>query len=135
MSEPDRSTPFDERLLLAERTDQEINQAVLRPMIQTGWGFWALVTVLGAIVAWGLYAWGYLVYWGIGVTGKNRPVYWTLFITTFVFWVGISHAGTMISAVLRIFKADWRGPTTPATEPLPASARLMAGWPPPIHSA
>ena len=49
-----------------------------------------------ALVAWGLYAWGYLVYWGIGTTGKNRPVYWTLFITTFVFWVGISHAGTMI---------------------------------------
>jgi len=52
----------------------------------------------------GVYAWGYLVYWGIGVTGKNRPVYWTLFITTFVFWVGISHAGTMISAVLRLLK-------------------------------
>jgi len=133
MSEPDRSTPFDERLLLAERTDQEINQAVLRPMIQTGWGFWALVTVLGAIVAWGLYAWGYLIYWGIGVTGKNRPVYWTLFITTFVFWVGISHAGTMISAVLRIFKADWRRPITRGAEAMTAFALMMAGLYPLIH--
>jgi len=140
MSEPDRSTlhaprstPFDERLLLAERTDQEINQAVLQPMIQTGRGFWALVTVLGAIVAWGLYAWGYLVYWGIGVTGKNRPVYWTLFITTFVFWVGISHAGTMISAVLRIFKADWRRPITRGAEAMTAFALMMAGLYPLIH--
>ncbi len=131
--QPPRSTPFDERLLLAERTDQEINQAVLRPMIQTGWGFWALVTVLGAIVAWGLYAWGYLVYWGIGVTGKNRPVYWTLFITTFVFWVGISHAGTMISAVLRIFKADWRRPITRGAEAMTAFALMMAGLYPLIH--
>src|SRR4030065_547324 len=97
---------FGERLLLAERTEAEINQAVLQPMIQTRRGFWILVTALGALVAWGLYAWGYLVYWGIGTTGKNRPVYWTLFITTFVFWVGISHAGTMRSAVVRLLKAD-----------------------------
>jgi molybdopterin-containing oxidoreductase family membrane subunit len=91
------------------------------------------VTVLGAIVAWGLYAWGYLVYWGIGVTGKNRPVYWTLFITTFVFWVGISHAGTMISAVLRIFKADWRRPITRGAEAMTAFALMMAGLYPLIH--
>src|SRR3990172_12569948 len=110
----DRPGPADtppewgEGRLRPERADQEINQAVLQPMIQTRRGFWVLVTILGALVAWGLYAWGYLVSWGIGSTGKNRPVYWTLFITTFVFWVGISHAGTMISAVLRLLKADWR---------------------------
>src|SRR3990172_4340142 len=115
MSEPEdmaqeirQTTPYDDRLLLAQRTDSEINQAVLQPMLQTGKGFWVLVTGLSLIVAWGVYAWSYLIYWGIGVTGKNRPVYWTLFITTFVFWVGISHAGTMISAVLRLLKVDWR---------------------------
>jgi Ni/Fe-hydrogenase subunit HybB-like protein len=124
---------YDERLLLAERTDVEINQAVLQPMFRTGRGFWILVAVLGAIVAWGLYAWGYLIYWGIGATGKNRPVYWTLFITTFVFWVGISHAGTMISAVLRIFKADWRRPITRGAEAMTAFALLMAGLYPLIH--
>lgn len=124
---------YDERLLLAERTDVEINQAVLQPMFRTGRGFWILVVVLGAIVAWGLYAWGYLIYWGIGATGKNRPVYWTLFITTFVFWVGISHAGTMISAVLRIFKADWRRPITRGAEAMTAFALLMAGLYPLIH--
>ncbi len=65
---------FGERLLLEERKDSEINQAVLQPMFQTGRGFWVLVIVLGALVAWGLYAWGYLVNWGIGASGKNRPV-------------------------------------------------------------
>ncbi len=124
---------YDERLLLAERTDDEINQAVLRPMFRTGRGFWILVIALGAIVAWGLYAWAYLVEWGIGATGKNRPVYWTLFITTFVFWVGISHAGTMISAVLRIFKADWRRPITRGAEAMTAFALMMAGLYPLIH--
>src|SRR3990172_3942088 len=116
LPQENRQTDFDERLLLAEREDREINQAVLQPMIQTRRGYWILVTILGAVVAWGLYAWGYLVYWGIGVTGKNRPVYWTLFITTFVFLVGISHAGTMISAVLRLLKADWRRPITRGAE-------------------
>lgn len=124
---------YSGRLLLAERTDAEINQAVLQPMFKTGKGFWVLVTILGLIVAWGLYAWGYLITWGIGVTGKNRPVYWTLFITTFVFWVGISHAGTMISAVLRLLKADWRRPITRGAEAMTAFALLMAALYPLIH--
>lgn len=124
---------FDERLLLAERTDEEINQAVLEPMFRAGKGFWLLVTILGALVAWGLFAWGYLIYWGVGVTGKNRPVYWTLFITTFVFWVGISHAGTMISAVLRLLRADWRRPITRGAEAMTAFALMMAGLYPLIH--
>lgn len=140
MPEPERpkqetpqDTPYDERLLLAQRTDSEINQAVLQPMMQTGKGFWIMVIILGLIVAWGLYAWGYLINWGIGVTGKNRPVYWTLFITTFVFWVGISHAGTMISAVLRLLKADWRRPITRGAEAMTAFALMMAGLYPLIH--
>jgi Ni/Fe-hydrogenase subunit HybB-like protein len=124
---------YDERLLLAQRTDSEINQAVLQPMFRSGKGFWVLVTVLSLIVMWGLYAWGYLINWGIGVTGKNRPVYWTLFITTFVFWVGISHAGTMISAVLRLLKADWRRPITRGAEAMTAFALAMAGLYPLIH--
>jgi molybdopterin-containing oxidoreductase family membrane subunit len=140
MSEPEglahetaQAAPYDERLLLAQRTDSEINQAVLQPMFRTGKGFWVLVTVLSLIVAWGLYAWGYLVTYGIGTTGKNRPVYWTLFITTFVFWVGISHAGTMISAVLRLLKADWRRPITRGAEAMTAFALMMAGLYPLIH--
>jgi molybdopterin-containing oxidoreductase family membrane subunit len=124
---------FDERLLLADRTDREINQAVLEPMFRTGWRFWALVAVLVALIVWGLYAWGYLIYWGMGTAGINRPVYWGLFISTFVFWVGISHAGTMISAVLRLLGADWRRPITRGAEAMTAGALLMAGLYPLIH--
>src|SRR3990170_5462993 len=99
---------YEERLLLVEREDWEINQAVLQPMFVFNWKFWVLVVGLGVVVLWGLYAWGYLIFWGMGTAGINRPVYWGIFIATFVFWVGISHAGTMISAVLRLLKADWR---------------------------
>ncbi|GMR09312.1 MAG: polysulfide reductase NrfD [Anaerolineae bacterium] len=130
---PELSAQFQGRLLLEQRSDQEINEAVLRPMFQTGRGFWILVAVLGAIVAWGLYAWGYQIYWGMGAAGINRPVYWGLYIATFVFWVGISHAGTMISAVLRLLKADWRRPITRGAEAMTAFALMMAALYPLIH--
>jgi molybdopterin-containing oxidoreductase family membrane subunit len=121
------------RLLLEQRSDEEINQAVLKPMFQTGKGFWILVAILVAIVAWGIYAWGYQIYWGMGSAGINNPVYWGLHISTFVFWVGISHAGTMISAVLRLLKADWRRPITRGAEAMTAFALLMASLYPLIH--
>ncbi|MES0339274.1 MAG: NrfD/PsrC family molybdoenzyme membrane anchor subunit [Anaerolineales bacterium] len=127
------SEEYRERLLLAQRTDAEINAAVLRPMMETGPKFWIIVTTLVAIILWGLYAWGYMIYWGMGTAGINNPVYWGLFIATFIFWVGISHAGTMISAVLRIFKADWRRPITRGAEAMTAFALLMAGLYPFIH--
>jgi len=132
-SEESSSEEFEDRLLLATRKSSEINQAVLEPMFKTGWGFWLLVVILGLIVAWGFYAWGYLIYWGMGTAGINRPVYWGFFIATFVFWVGISHAGTMISAVLRLLKADWRRPITRGAEAMTAFALLMAGLFPFIH--
>jgi molybdopterin-containing oxidoreductase family membrane subunit len=121
------------RLLLEKRTDREINEAVLRPMLKTTWKFWLLVAVLGAVILWGVYAWGYQIYWGMGTAGINRPVYWGLYIATFVFWVGISHAGTMISAVLRLLKADWRRPITRGAEAMTAFALMMASLYPLIH--
>ncbi len=70
------SEEYRERLLLAQRTDAEINAAVLRPMMETGPKFWITVTILVAIILWGLYAWGYMIYWGMGTAGINNPVYW-----------------------------------------------------------
>ena len=120
-------------MLLEQRSDREINEAVLKPMFETGPRFWILVAVLVAIVLWGLYAWGYQIRWGMGTAGINRPVYWGLYISTFVFWVGISHAGTMISAVLRLLKVDWRRPITRGAEAMTAAALMMASLFPFIH--
>ncbi len=133
MIEPEIDPAIRDRLLLDERTDREINEAVLRPMFETGPRFWALVVILVAIVIWGMYAWSYQIYWGMGTAGINRPVYWGIYIATFVFWVGISHAGTMISAVLRLLRADWRRPITRGAEAMTAFALMMAGLYPLIH--
>ncbi len=131
--EPEVDPTIRDRLLLDERSDREINEAVLRPMFESGPRFWALVVILAAIVIWGLFAWAYQIYWGMGTAGINRPVYWGIYIATFVFWVGISHAGTMISAVLRLLRADWRRPITRGAEAMTAFALMMAALFPLIH--
>ena len=61
-----------------------------------------MLACLAAIVAAALYAFGWQVYNGIGVAGIRRPVFWGFYITNFVFWIGLSHAGTLISAILRL---------------------------------
>jgi Ni/Fe-hydrogenase subunit HybB-like protein len=89
---------------------------LLRPIQQTGRGFWVLVGILVAIGAWGGFAWFTQLRRGLSVTGLNVPVYWGLYITNFVFFIGISHAGTLISAILRLAHAEWRRPITRAAE-------------------
>ena len=88
-----------------EALAQRISDDLLRPVVTTTWKFWLLVAVLGSIVAMGLGTWFYQMYMGFGLTGINMPVYWAFYITNFVFWIGISHAGTLISAILRLVNA------------------------------
>jgi molybdopterin-containing oxidoreductase family membrane subunit len=61
-------------------------------------------------------SYGYQWIFGLGVTGLNRPVAWGFYITNFVFFIGISHAGTLISAILRLSNAEWRRPITRMAE-------------------
>ncbi len=89
---------------------------LLQPLFVTGRKFYFTVTLLGALVMLGIYA--YTVQWreGLGVTGMNFPVSWGFYITNFVFFIGISHAGTLISAILRLSQAEWRRPITRVAE-------------------
>jgi Ni/Fe-hydrogenase subunit HybB-like protein len=89
---------------------------LLLPIEQTGRGFWVFAGILLAVGVWGLFAWVTQLRRGLSVTGLNVPVYWGLYITNFVFFIGISHAGTLISAILRLAHAEWRRPITRAAE-------------------
>jgi len=99
-----------------ERFELGEDVRLLRPMQQTGRRFWTLVAVLLAIWLWGMFAWITQLRHGLAVTGLNVPVYWGLYITNFVFFIGISHAGTLISAILRLANAEWRRSITRAAE-------------------
>ncbi|HLE77448.1 MAG TPA: polysulfide reductase, partial [bacterium] len=83
---------------------------VLRPLQRTGWGFRLLVAALLAVIAAGAYAYVTQLRLGLGVTGLNNRVTWGIYITNFVFFIGVSHAGTLISAILRVTGAEWRRP-------------------------
>src|SRR6185436_4174229 len=71
-------------------------------------GWWLTFAGAATAFALGLAAIGYEVATGIGTWGLNRTVGWAFDITNFVFWVGIGHAGTLISAILLLFRQKWR---------------------------
>lgn len=118
---------------LPAATARQVNEDILRPVLQTTWRFYAVVAVLGMVVLWGVFALGYLFVTGIGVFGLNRPVHWGLMIINFVFFVGLSHSGTLISAILRVTHAEWRRPITRGAEAMTVFTIMIAGTFPIIH--
>ena len=115
-------------------TDREINRSLLKTIFENPRWYWGLVAFLGIFVLGALSAGGYMINHGLGVTGLNRPVMWGFMITNFVFWIGISHAGVMLSAILRLSKAEWRRPATRAAEVLTVFSLMTAMLIPFIHS-
>ncbi len=116
-----------EHLMLDPRPREEMNQMVMEAMRTTTRKFWIWTISLGILVAVLLVGfWGYMIATGMGVAGIRRPNMWGILIITFVFWIGISHAGTFVSAILRVFKAEFRRPFTRAAE-LMTTFALAAG--------
>ena len=75
----------------------------------------------------------YLFWTGVGVWGNNAPVYWAWDITNFVWWIGIGHAGTLISAVLFLFRQKWRTAINRFSEAMTIFAVICAATFPGIH--
>jgi len=106
-----------QHLMLDPRPRGEMNGMVMESMLTSSWKFWAVFGILSFLVATCFFfAWGYLISEGLWVAGVMRPSYWGIFLVNTVFWIGISHAGTFISAILRVFKAEFRRPFTRAAE-------------------
>ena len=112
---------------------REMNSALLRPLMRTSWRFYVLVAIFGSVVVAGLLSWLSQMYFGFGVSGIRWPVYWGFYVTNFVFWIGISHAGTLISAILRLVDAGWRKPVTRCAEVITVFALMIGALFPIIH--
>jgi molybdopterin-containing oxidoreductase family membrane subunit len=106
--------------------ESKINTDLLRVMEGTSLGYWALLAfcVIVVHIAGGI--WVYQVYRGLGIAGYAHPVFWGAYIVTFVFWVGIAHAGTLISAILFLFRAKWRNAINRSAEAMTVFAVLTA---------
>jgi molybdopterin-containing oxidoreductase family membrane subunit len=118
---------------MSDDYSRQLSEDLLRPLLETTWRFYALVAFLGSIVLMGLGTWAYQMFNGFGVTGINNPIFWAFYITNFVFWIGISHAGTLISAILRLVNAGWRRPVTRCAEVITAFALMIGAMFPIIH--
>ena len=110
-------SPIREPLVNGNKTYGQVSAEICRPLenkpTRAWWlGFTAsfIVMMIGFILI------GYTVMVGIGVWGVNKTVGWAWDITNFVFWIGIGHAGTLISAILLLFRQKWRTGVNRAAE-------------------
>jgi molybdopterin-containing oxidoreductase family membrane subunit len=110
-----------------------MTEDLLRPLSTTSLRYRVALVAFGLVALSGLGAWGYQMYFGIGVSGLNWPVFWGFYLVNFVFWIGISHAGTLISAILRLVNATWRGPVTRFAEAITSFSLVIAALFPLIH--
>lgn len=99
-----------------ETYKERLERVVLHPLFHTRRGYYFLVLFLLAVVAWGLYAYSTQVRYGLTVTGMNDVVMYGFYIVNFVFFIGISYAGALVSAILRLTNAGWRTPITRIAE-------------------
>ena len=95
--------------------------------------WWVTIAITASIAGIGGSCILYLLFTGVGVWGNNIPVAWAWDITNFVFWIGIGHAGTLISAILFLTRQKWRTSINRAAEAMTLFAVICAGIFPAIH--
>jgi molybdopterin-containing oxidoreductase family membrane subunit len=122
-----------EPVLMRAGTDQEMTEALLAPVwARWPWFKYALgATAVGTVVL--ALAITYTVLTGIGLWGNNIPVAWGFGIINFVWWIGIGHAGTFISAILLLLEVHWRTSINRFAEAMTLFAILQAGMFPILH--
>ena len=111
--------------MIDARTRAQYLERAIWPIGKGDRNFWLAVIVLGATVAFGLYAYLYQLQNGLGVTGLNQKVSWGFYIVNCVFFIGISYGGAMTSAILRLTNAKWRAPLTRIAEATAVAALLV----------
>ena len=115
-------------------TLQEINELIAKPLdTKPDKMFYIALAVTLSMLTLGVIGLGLSFYYGTGMWGNNNPVGWGFPIVNFVFWVGIGHAGTLISAILFLFRQKWRNGIARFAEGMTIFAVMTAGIFPLIH--
>jgi molybdopterin-containing oxidoreductase family membrane subunit len=120
---------------MSEQTDYKVKLEtdVLRAMKKPSLMYWVALGISSLCFLLGLALWAYQIKTGLGVAGITHPVGWGVYITNFVFWVGIAHSGTLISAVLFLLRARFRSSFNRSAEAMTVFALMTAGLFPLIH--
>jgi len=130
---PPATAVADAMTPLAVPRDSQANIDIMAVTKGVQWPYFAALALVIAGVIQGFASFLYQTYWGFGVAGYQAPVFWGLYIVTFVFWIGIGHAGTLISAILFLFRAKWRNAVNRGAEALTVFAVLTAVLFPVLH--
>jgi molybdopterin-containing oxidoreductase family membrane subunit len=111
----------------------DANRDISRPISTPYKRYWLLLGICLVLIAAAGVAWTIQIRDGMGRAGINNPVNWGVYIVTFVFWVGIAHSGTLISAVLYLVRSGWRTTINRTAEAMTIFAVMTAGLFPLIH--
>ena len=131
---PTLESDHDEPLILGNKTAADVTRDVCAPLERKATPlWWAAFLASASLMTIGLLAIGYEMATGIGTWGLNKTVGWAFDITNFVFWVGIGHAGTLISAVLFLLRQRWRTSVNRSAEAMTLFAVMCAAIFPLIH--
>jgi Ni/Fe-hydrogenase subunit HybB-like protein len=114
-------------------TYTQINDDVLAPLKMPRLLYFGIMAVLASGIVWAGVCWLYQAKMGMRVTGLSIPVGWAFYITNFVFWVGIGHAGTLISAILHLVRSRWRTAVSRSAEAMTVFAVMTAALFPLVH--
>ena len=121
-------------LILGNKSYHDITKDVSRPVEGKANKYWWILFSLSlGLFLWGMLSIAYTIGTGIGVWGLNKTVGWAWDITNFVWWIGIGHAGTLISAVLLLFRQKWRMSINRSAEAMTIFAVVQAALFPLIH--
>ncbi len=122
-------------LVLGEKTYHQITEDVCRPVEgKANKWWWMSFTIAFICMCWGICSLAYTIGNGIGSWGLNKTVGWAWDITNFVWWIGIGHAGTLISAILLLFRQRWRMSINRSAEAMTIFAVVCAGLFPVFHT-
>jgi molybdopterin-containing oxidoreductase family membrane subunit len=133
------TVPFEERMprppmVLNNRSMSWITNLIAGiPEQKTPLWWYITIAITGSFAAFGVFCILYLLFTGVGVWGNNIPIGWAWDITNFVFWIGIGHAGTLISAILFLCRQKWRTSINRASEAMTLFAVICAAIYPGIH--
>jgi len=108
------------------RWRSRLEERVLAPLRGTGWRYAVWILFLLAVIGWALFAYSLQIRYGLIVTHMRDRISWGLYIASFVFFIGISHAGTLLSAILRVTRAHWQMSITRMAEFITGVALMVA---------
>lgn len=115
------------------RRPQSLREAAIAPMEPSGRLYRTALIALLVIVGIGIAAFGYQLFQGIGVTGLNDDVFWGIYTVDLVTFIGFSYGGALVSAILRLTSASWRGPITRIAEATALVTLIVGAVFPIIH--